>query len=230
MAAYKLFGLIPRKEGLTSEEFHDYYRHPHGTMGRHITTIRAYVQSHHIHTDKLGPDQDYFEAVAEVWEDNLEDIQNFQNEKYFKKYIAEDEPKFIAMDKLEFFIGHEEVLTSCPRQEIGLHPGDELWSPANRPTSVKLLHFVRADGNADWAGSDDKEIGLALGALRHVRCHPFAEFYADEPSPFLGVQELWWPTRTIFHRAVEAEPKLFEDFIGRAGNSVTMLVNAERWV
>ena len=227
--AYKLFGLIPRKEGMTSEDFHDYYRHPHGTMGRHITTMRAYVQSHQIHTDVLGPEQATFEAVAEVWQDNLEDMQNFRTERIIRQYILEDEPKFVDMDRLEFFIGEEDVVTSGPRQEIGLHPGDEQWNPANRPTSVKLLNFVRTDGNPDWARPDDKQIGLALGALRHVRCHPYRAFYEGEPS-FLGVQELWWPSRTVFQRSVAAEPALFRDFIARAGNSVTLLANAERWI
>ncbi|MFA7597451.1 MAG: EthD domain-containing protein [Novosphingobium sp.] len=229
MASYKLFGLIPRKPELTSEEFHDYYRHPHGTMGRNVTTMRAYVQSHQIHTDKLGSDQNVFEAVAEVWMDNLEDINNFRTERIIKKYILEDEPIFIDMERLEFFIGEEEVVTSGPRQEIGLHPGDELWNPANRPTSVKLLHFIRPDGNPDWASPDDKEIGLELGALRHVRCHPFRDFHGESPS-FLGVQELWWPSRTVFHRAVEAKSAVFREFLERAGNSVTLLANAERWI
>ena len=225
----KLFGLIPKKPGLTSEEFHDYYRHPHGTMGRGVTTMRAYVQSHQIHTDRLGDDQAIYEAVAEVWQDNLEDVLNFRTEKIIKQYILEDEPKFIDMDRLAFFIGEEEVVSSGPRQEIGLHAGDELWNPANRPTSVKLLHFVKADGNPDWAHADDKDIGLALGALRHVRCHPCAGFYGAEQPGFLGVQELWWPSRTVFHKAVDANPELFAQFIARAGSSVSLLANAERW-
>lgn len=228
--AIKLFGLIPRKPGLTSEEFHDYYRHPHGTMGRHITTMRAYVQSHQIHTDQLGPDQATYEAVAEVWQDNVEDVLNFRTERVIRQYILEDEPKFIDMDRLAFFIGEEEVVTSGPRQEIGLHPGDEQWNPANRPTTVKLLHFVKPDGNPDWAGEDDKATGIALGALRHVRCRPVRAYYGSEAPSFLGVQELWWPSRTVFHRAVAAQPELFRKFIGQAGSSVSLLANAERWI
>src|SRR3546814_20497817 len=39
----KMYGLIPRKQGMGRDEFHDYYRHPHGTMGRNMTTMRGYV-------------------------------------------------------------------------------------------------------------------------------------------------------------------------------------------
>src|SRR3546814_7907151 len=42
----KMYGLIPRKQGMGRDEFHDYYRHPHGTMGRNMTTMRGYVQNH----------------------------------------------------------------------------------------------------------------------------------------------------------------------------------------
>src|SRR3546814_3854006 len=59
----KMYGLIPRKQGMGRDEFHDYYRHPHGTMGRNMTTMRGYVQNHQIDTDRLGPGQARFDAV-----------------------------------------------------------------------------------------------------------------------------------------------------------------------
>jgi uncharacterized protein (TIGR02118 family) len=69
----KFFGLIPRRSDISSQEFHDHYRHPHGTLGRQIPTFRDYVQSYQIHSPLLGPDQTRFEAVAEVWFDTVGD-------------------------------------------------------------------------------------------------------------------------------------------------------------
>jgi len=225
----KMFGLIPPKPGMTSEEFHDYYRHPHGTIGQNMTTMRGYVQSHQIHTDLLGPGQKQYEAVAEVWLDNENDILNFRDEPVLVKYLIEDEPKFVDMEKLTFLAASEEVITSGPRINAGLHPGDEMWSLRTRPLSVKLLHFVLPDGNANWAQVGDAALGLKLGAFRHVRCRPLAMFHRDKPT-FIGLHELWWPTRTAFHRAVAAEPKAFETLLAQAGKSVTLLAQAERFI
>ena len=64
MGRKKVFGAMARKEGVPSQEFHDHYRHPHGTMGMQITTLREYVQSHQIDTPLLDDSQRRFECVA----------------------------------------------------------------------------------------------------------------------------------------------------------------------
>lgn len=225
----KMYGLIPRKPGMGREEFHDYYRHPHGTMGRNMTTMRGYVQNHQIDTDRLGPDQARFDAVAEIWLDNEADVQTFRDEPILVKYLLEDEPKFVDMPNLKFFAAESQVLVSGPRQNAGLHPGDEMWSPATRPLSVKLLHFIDEDGNPDWARPDDEALGQKLGAFRHTRATPLASVHGDAPT-FLGLHELWWPTRTDFHRAVDAAPDALQELLARAGKSMTMLVQAERFI
>ncbi len=38
----KLFGLIRRRDDLPPEEFHDHYRHPHGTMGLGLEFLSAF--------------------------------------------------------------------------------------------------------------------------------------------------------------------------------------------
>ena len=228
MSGYKLFALIARKPGMTPEQFHDYYRHPHGTMGQTVTTMRAYVQSHQTHTDKLKADQNRFEAVAEMWIDNLEDIRNFRAEPTIRDYIVDDEPKFMDVDQLQFLVTQEETILSGPPQDAGLERGDALWNLRNRPNSVKLLHFAKAGSASGAAPADHEGIGTALGAFRHVRCRPCPIFHADG-SDYLSVDELWWPTRTAFHEAVEKQSALFDAFVNGGGQSVTLLANAERW-
>lgn len=225
----KMYGLIPRKPGMSRDEFHDYYRHPHGTMGRNMVTMRGYVQNHQIGTDRLGPDQRRFDAVAEIWMDNEKDIAKFREDPIIVRYLLEDEPKFVDMPNLQFFAADSEVLTSGPALNAGLHPGDEMWSPASRPLSVKLMLFVEPEGSPDWTRSDDEALGLRLGAFRHTRARPLASVHGDAP-PFLGLQEIWWPTRTAFHRAVAAAPDALAELLARAGKSLTMLVQAERFI
>lgn len=225
----KLFGLIPRRPDLTPQEFHDYYRHPHGTMGLNLGTLRAYVQSHQIHTDLLGPSQSQYDAVAEVWLDNEKDALEFREEPAMVKYINDDEPKFIDLPKLVFFVANQEVLTSGPVQTPGRHHGDAMWSLHKRPLSVKLLHFVLPDGNRDWAKDSDTELGIRLGAFRHVRCRPLKAVHGDTPS-FIGLHELWWPTLTVFTRSVAAAPEALQTLLAQAGKSVTLLAQGERFI
>src|ERR1700754_496257 len=79
----KFFGLIPRRPDISSEEFHDHYRHPHGTLGRQIPTFRQYVQSHQVHSDRLGEGQETFEAVAEVWFDTVQDAVGLAEDPHY---------------------------------------------------------------------------------------------------------------------------------------------------
>jgi uncharacterized protein (TIGR02118 family) len=228
MARVKLFGVGVRKPHLSPEDFHDYWRHPHGTWGLHMTTLRGYVQSHQIHTDLLGPEQARFELVAELWFDNEADISNFRTEPVLVKYLLEDEPNFTDMTQNIMIATEEEVLTSGPPPGAKLNPGDDMWSPQNRPLSVKLLHFIGQDGPTDWAKPNDAALSRDLGALRHVRCHPIKRHPGGAPR-LLGVQELWWPTLRAFRTGALAAPRSLATLIGDSGRSVTMLVQAERF-
>ncbi len=228
MSAVKVLALIPRRPDFTRQQFHDYYRHPHGTMGSHMTTMRRYVQSHQIDTSLLGPGQGRFDAVAELWFDNEKDATGFREHPVIIKYILEDEPKFIDMPNLQFVIADEDVLYSLPKANTGLSDGDMMWSPDNRPFSIKLLHFVATSRTTPWASDDDEALGLKIGALRHVRCWPRRSVHGDTP-PYQGVRELWWPTQMAFEKGVAAAPEAFATLLGSTEGSVVMLVQAERW-
>ena len=224
----KVFGVGVRKPHLSPEDFHDHWRHPHGTWGLHMTTLRGYVQSHQIHTDLLGPEQARYELVAELWFDNEADLHGFRTEPVLVKYLLDDEPNFTDMKQNIMLATEEEVLTSGPPLNTSLNPGDDMWSPQNRPLSVKLLHFVGQDGSRDWAKRNDATLSRSLGALRHVRCHPISPHLGGDPR-FLGVQELWWPTARAFRTGALAAPQSLAELIADSGASVTMLVQAERF-
>lgn len=222
----KFFGLIPRRPDMTSEEFHDHYRHPHGTLGARITTYRGYVQSHQIACRLLGPDQRRFEAVAEVWFDTVEDATGLADDPLYVKHLEPDEPNFVDMDKLKWMFTVEEVIVSGPDRRAPTPLEHRLLQGMHldRPTTVKLLHFVE-DGAVD---RDYDSLAGRTGAIRHVRCRPHPQAHSDEPAAFAEVHELWWPTVWDFEQGVGAG----ESLPGRGedpGESVTMLVQAERF-
>jgi EthD domain-containing protein len=225
---------MARKEGISSQEFHDHYRHPHGTMGMQITTLRDYVQSHQIDTPLLDDSQRRFECVAELSFDRGADLLTFRTEPTMAGYLNEDELKFLDMKRTRMFVAEEEVLTS--------HPGEDLckadlanahWRLSARPVTTKLLQFVMADGGDGWCSDSDEELGRRLKVFRHVRCHPteptrFVASRSSRPPEFIGVRELWWPTYTDLLSSVAADAEAWKLLIMRPGVH-NMLVQAERW-
>lgn len=225
----KFFALIGRKEGVSSQEFHDHWRHPHGSMGRLIPSQRSYVQSHHIPSDRFDEGQWEFEGIAESTFDSVADGLAFGTEPQYLDHVQPDEPSFVDASKLAWLYVDQEVLTPRARVQDGADYADALWSELDRPFSIKVLQFVKTDGNPDWAGDDDAELGRRIGALRHVRDRLSREAHGDD-LPYLGARELWWPTLTAFERGVDADPAAFDELIGRAGSATTLLVQAERFL
>lgn len=229
MAGIKIFGLGVRRSDMSAEEFHDYWRHPHGTWGRTMTILRAYVQSHQIHSEFLGPEQSRRECVAEMWVDNERDMDGFQQDPVYAKYLHDDADKFVDYSQAIYFPTREEVLVSGPSARRSFNPGDDMWSPSVRPFSVKLLHFVGPDGNANWNSDEDEALSYSLQALRHVRCHPIAR-PADPPPRFRGAQELWWPTHRAFRAGVAAAPQALKKLLADGGDCITLLAQSERFL
>jgi len=225
---------MARKEGVSSQEFHDHYRHPHGTMGMQITTLREYVQSHQIDTPLFGESQRRFECVAELWFDRSEDLRSFRTEPTMVGYLNDDEPKFIDMRKTRTFVGEEEVLTSYPDETLcQADPANARWRLSIRPVSVKVIQFVTPEAGEGWYSDGDETLGRRLGVFRHVRCHPttpatFSPVRSGRPPEFIGVRELWWPTYTVFQNSVAADSEAWKSLVARPGVH-NMLAQAERW-
>lgn len=224
----KFFALIARAEAVTSQEFHDHWRHPHGSMGRLIPSQRFYVQSHHLPNDHFGPDQAMYEGIAETGFDTVEDALGFGTEPQYVNHVQPDEPNFVGPG-LEWLYADEEVLQPRYSVQDGASYADANWSHLDRPYSIKVLQFIRRNGNPDWRGTNDAELGRRIGALRHVRNTASAAVHGDDAA-WLGARELWWPTFTAFQRGVAADPEAFRELISRAGESVTLLAQAERFL
>jgi hypothetical protein len=225
----KFFGLIPRAQGVSVQEFHDHWRHPHGTFGRLIPTMRTYVQSHQIHTDFLDGDQSQFEGIAEVEFDTTQDAIGLAEDPQYTTYVQPDEPNFVDVSRLEWLFAHDEVLVPRAGTHGGPSDADGLWLHLDRPVSIKLLQFIKGSGDDRWAGANDADLGQRIGALRHVRNYASREVHGDEPA-YLGAREMWWPTVSAFEAGVESDREAFDELISQAPNSIILLAAAERFL
>lgn len=228
MPKVKLFAAIPRRKDVSRQEFHDHWRHPHGTMGRRISILRKYVQGHQFDHEALGPDQTRYEGIAEAWMDNIADAEYFPSEPVYAKEVIPDEPLFIDLPNLKFLIATEEVLVSAPRGALLEPTGNRDWFDDDRAVNIKLVQLIEEEGDQPWQSDEDALLGERIGALRHVRCLPAAEIHGDAP-PFLGVRELWWPTLWAFNEGLAADQAAFDALVNRPARAFTALVQAERF-
>jgi hypothetical protein len=229
MTRLKMFCGLPRRKDITAQQFHDHWRHPHGTLARSISTIRNYVQSHQLPCDLLGPDQGLYDGIPEVAWESAADGMGLATHPTYVRDLIPDEPKFIDMERIFFLFTTEEVLQSLPDPNEPGEPGDHAWREETRSTSIKLIQLIRAADEAGLAGTDDLALGRRLGAFRHVRCQQYRPLH-EQGHEFIGVREMWWPTLTAFERGVARDPAAFAQLKQRAGGSVTLLAVAERFL
>ncbi|GAB2601215.1 hypothetical protein Aab01nite_64140 [Paractinoplanes abujensis] len=225
----RFFSLLVRRPDVTAEEFHDHWRHPHGTMGRLIPGLRSYVQAHQVDTDLLGAGQDEVAGVAISSFDSAADASGLLSEPQYVDHVQPDEPAFQIPERSRFLSTDEEVLVARLRAQDGHAYGDALWDVLDRSVTIQLLQFVHLDGHASWAGDDDLELGRRLGAFRHTRNYPSPAVHGNTP-PFLGARQLWWPTMSAFRAGAQSDPEAWQTLIGRAGHAITMLTRSERFL
>ena len=113
----KLTCLIRRKEGMSPEEFHAYWRDHHGPLvlstrsGSHVLRY----EQHHRALDDYGPEDDgQYDGVTEQWFESMEDYQAHMAEKDFAEVWA-DLPKFLDVDRLAFVVTEDPVVILAGR-------------------------------------------------------------------------------------------------------------------
>ena len=229
MSRVKMFGAIPRAPHISPQHFHDHYRHPHGTLGRHISKMRGYVQSHQVHSELLDDRQTRFEACAEVWLDSVADAATFGEDPVYLSDVKDDEPNFVDLPKLCWLFVDEEVIMSGPDLSKDISLGDRRWRLDNRPNSFKLIQFVEVQGAEPWDQANDRELGERIGALRHVRSRPVPELHPDGGFA-VGIRELWWGTQTGMETGIAADPQAWRELLSRQAVATSFFATAERFI
>lgn len=229
MPRIKMLAPIPRRPDVSKQYFHDHYRHPHGTWARQVSYLRGYTQFHQFDVDLLGPTQSHFEACAQTWHDNEDTAMDVGNHPDYVRDMIPDEFNFVDMEKLRFSFCEEEVICAGPDPHVEQKPGDAAFRLDTRPMSVQLLQFVIKDGSTRWDNDDDKELGLRIGALRHVRCRPSRIVHPDGAF-VIGIRELYWPTFWDLQQRVAADREAWDILINRPAESIAMVGTAERFM
>jgi uncharacterized protein (TIGR02118 family) len=115
----KLSVLCPRRPDLTLEQFKDHWKNVHGPLFSSQPEVQQYVKKYiQVHStgehleNKDFPKVSYFDGIAEIWFENMEDIEKVFGSEDFKNNIAPDEEKFIDRDKIQWIYATENVVVS----------------------------------------------------------------------------------------------------------------------
>lgn len=176
----KFFGLLPKREDVTDEFFHDHWRTVHGPMVRYISGIKKYVQAHRqplsVEPFQVSP----YEGLAEGWFPSLDDVAGFGSDPGYLEHAAIDEPNFINMAGIGF-VAVEET---------------DRWGDCGDGNASKLLCLLkRTGGNGEVLSAhlpSAEELGQqvqgAIGAIRYD-----AIPMGDDGVIYDGVVELFMP-------------------------------------
>jgi uncharacterized protein (TIGR02118 family) len=93
----KIISLLRRKEGMTHEEFVDYWENVHGPLLRTNPAVRRYVQSHiiSVRLTAAAAVTGEIDGVVELWFDDVEAF-NRSWESPVNKAIMEDGANFVG--------------------------------------------------------------------------------------------------------------------------------------
>lgn len=219
----KLISLVVPRPDVALQEFHDLWRHPHGTLAMNYPPMRRYHQNHRIDSAAVGPNTTPFEGVVEAYFDSIEAIASLADDPYVTEVMFPDEARFEDREATTQFVVEEEVLPVRRTNDIDLF--DTAWSDNNRPFVVKVLQLVPAGSDGPWTSDDDIELGRRIHAFRHVRSHT-----VGENRPYDGIRELFWPTVSAFERGVASDPNAWAELRRRPAGSDVLLNITERLV
>src|SRR3546814_19822201 len=102
MHSIKILATIPRRKDISEQQFHDHWRHPHGTLSKKIACLRGYVQSHRTVSPLLPDTQLAYDGITELWYASLVDVLNMGKEHAHRKFKLHDEPQFDALERKNF--------------------------------------------------------------------------------------------------------------------------------
>ncbi len=98
-----LIALITRRDGMSVEEFQQYWRERHGPLAARVPQLRRYVQNHpmpELYGSRSAP---LCDGVAEAWFDSLDDVRR-SVETPEVRAVRADEPNFMDLSKLVFIL------------------------------------------------------------------------------------------------------------------------------
>ncbi len=106
----KMFALLRRRSGMTTEEFVTHWRTQHGpliagepSLARHILRYEQHVR----HRPDLLSGTEDCDGVAVQWFRSIDDFVAFMSEPKYAELVAPDERRFLDMERVEFIVTEE---------------------------------------------------------------------------------------------------------------------------
>src|SRR3546814_12219185 len=94
MHSIKILATIPRRKDISEQQFHDPWRHPHGTLSKKIACPRRYVQSHPIVSPLLPDPQLASAGITDLLYDTLAVALNIGTDPAHRNYTTPTTPPF----------------------------------------------------------------------------------------------------------------------------------------
>jgi uncharacterized protein (TIGR02118 family) len=226
----KCFALLPKKPGISDEQFHRHWREVHAPFALRITSLRRYVQSHRIPQQISTFPPPPYEGAAEVWYDDLDAALQMRQSPEYREGAFLDEPNFIDQAGLRWLATNENVVVAGSLM-------------AKDTAAVKGLFLVKrkpgmsvAEFQGYWRTNHAPLVPRTPHLLRYVQCHVLPETYeSDTPPAYDGVAELWWPDVEKFTQSW-ASPELQVEqlpdarkFVGDGSQSFLAVENRVIW-
>jgi len=99
---------LKRRDGMSLDEFRQYWLNIHGSLGSKLPGLRRYVQSHLI-DEAYAYARPHFDGVAQLWFEDTDAIRAaFASPQ--GRALADDGPKFTDMNALRMFVAQEQIV------------------------------------------------------------------------------------------------------------------------
>ena len=187
----------------------------------------GYVQTHQVSTDVSPCPASVYEAVAEVWFDNLHTALGLADDPNYLAFVKDDELNFVDLTRLKWLYTDEHVLRLPVDPANPPAHADMVWLITTAPTTFKMLQFIEGDDPIDEARHAD--LAVRIGAFRATRCAPTVDAYQADAPAYGAVREFWWPTESAFLAGVKANPGAWAELLDLPAGSESMVAKAERF-
>jgi len=195
---YKHVACLVRKDGMTHEEFMDYWKHEHSPLAKDIEGV---VRYHTVYPTDPGNAE--FDGVAELYFETLEDLHEALGSEGSRDYdptrevaaaAREDVNNFLAVNERPRFIGEETVW----KDEVD---GDTDGLYKHSAFLVRKDDMTHEAFREYW---EENHSPLAKDIEGVVRYHTV---YPTDPgnAEFDGVAELYFETLEDLHEALGSE-------------------------
>jgi uncharacterized protein (TIGR02118 family) len=194
---YKHIALLVRQEGMSHEEFVDYWQTNHTPIAKDIEGVVRYQQ-----VLPTEPEHAEFDGIAELYFETLDDLhealgspgsRDYDPTKEVAAKAREDVDNFLAIEQRPRFIGEETVWKDDAEDTDGLYKHSAFL--------VRKEGMSHEEFREYWENNHSPLAKDIEGVVRYHTVYPSD----PENSEFDGVAELYFETLEDLHEALGSE-------------------------